>query len=252
MHTSAKLNAQRFFDNYAPFFPDGTVVVDLGSQDVNGSLREVCPTRFRYTGIDFQAGKNVDVVMTDPYRVPLNDNSVDILISSSTFEHSQMFWLLFLDVLRVLKPNGLFYLNVPSNGAFHRHPWDCWRFYPDSAMALVEWAKRNNLNPAAIESWWSATSYDGHWNDHVSVFLKDVQYLSRYPSTMVYTKDQSGQLQFKIETGGLANGIFHEFGPNTIIDMRDLPNGTNIDGTTTLKEDATQYGKLATKYDKLK
>lgn len=244
MHTSAKLNAQRFFDNYGPMFPDGAVVLDIGSLDVNGSLKEFCPSRFHYIGVDFETGKNVDLVMQDPYSVPIHDEKVDIVISSSTFEHSQMFWLLFLDVLRVLKPSGLFYLNVPANGAFHRHPWDCWRFYPDSAMALVEWAKRNNYNSAAIESWWSAISDEGQWNDFVAVFIKDVQYLSHYPSTMVYTKDQSGQLNFKIKNGGLANGVFHEFGPNTIIDMRDLPNGTNTDGTSTLKEDAVKYGKL--------
>lgn len=238
MHTSAKLNAQRFFDNYGPMFADGAVVLDLGSLDVNGSLKELCPSRFHYIGVDFEAGKNVDLVMQDPYAVPIHDEKVDIVLSSSVFEHCKMFWLLFLDVMRVLKPHGLFYLNVPSNGAFHRHPVDCWRFYPDSAMALVDWAKRNQLNPAAIESWWSTISDEGQWNDYVSVFIKDVDYISRYPSTMVYTKDSSGQLKLKIAENNIANGMFHEFGPNTIVDMRDLPNGTNIDGTNTLKEDA--------------
>jgi SAM-dependent methyltransferase len=71
------------------------------------------------------------------YKLPFADGSVDVVLSSSCFEHSEFFWLLFLEILRVLRPEGLFYLNAPSNGPFHRYPVDCWRFYPDSGNALV-------------------------------------------------------------------------------------------------------------------
>ena len=245
MHASAKLNAKRFFDSYGPYFPDGAVVLDIGSMDVNGSLKEVCPTRFQYVGIDFEAGKNVDYVMKDPYKVPAFDKSVDIVISSSTFEHSEMFWLLFLDVMRTLQPNGLFYLNVPSNGAFHRHPVDCWRFYPDAAGALVTWAKRNNMNSAYIESFWSDTGDDGStWNDYVAVFIKDVLNINTYPERMVYERDSNGKVaKFKVDEGGITNGLFYDLGPLHIVDMRDLPDGTNLDGTTTLKDVPGKYRK---------
>jgi len=76
-------------------------------------------------GVDVMAGRNVDVQLSDPYRLPFEDESVVVVMSSSSFEHSEMFWLLFLEVLRVLRPQGLFYLNVPSNGHFHRWPVDC-------------------------------------------------------------------------------------------------------------------------------
>ena len=41
---------------------------------------------------------------------------------------------------RVLKPGGLLCLVAPSSGAVHRYPVDCWRFYPDSAQAITQYA----------------------------------------------------------------------------------------------------------------
>jgi SAM-dependent methyltransferase len=90
-----------------------------------------------------------------------------------------MFWLTYLEILRVLKPNGLFYLNAPSNGLFHRYPVDCWRFYPDSGGALVTWAKRNGMNPVLLESFISNQQVEV-WNDFVAIFLKDEKFFENY------------------------------------------------------------------------
>lgn len=175
------LNGKNFFDCYGKHFASGerTKVIEIGAQDVNGTLRSVCPTGFEYIGVDFVAGKGVDVVLTDPYSLPFGDEEADIVVSSSCLEHSEMFWLVFLEIMRVLKPRGIFYLNVPSNGTFHRYPVDCWRFYPDSGNALVSWARRNNINATLLESFTSAQVNDV-WNDFVAVFLKDQHYTNEF------------------------------------------------------------------------
>ncbi|WP_264003981.1 class I SAM-dependent methyltransferase [Mycolicibacterium sphagni] len=165
---------------------DSVTVVDIGSQDVNGSLREVTPSHFKYIGIDMVAGKGVDIVLDDPYKLPLDSESVDIVICSSCFEHSEMFWLLFLEVMRILKPAGLFYINVPSNGAFHRYPVDCWRFYPDSGNALVTWARRNGMNSALLESYTSGRDAN-RWNDFIAIFLKDEAHADLYKDRVTST-----------------------------------------------------------------
>jgi SAM-dependent methyltransferase len=162
MHPTAISNCKSFFDAYASSFSSQpkVKVIEIGSQDVNGTLRSTIPSSFEYVGVDFVEGKNVDVVLEDPYKLPFESESADIVLSSSCFEHSEMFWLVFLEIMRVLKPKGLFYLNVPSNGWFHRHPVDCWRFYPDSGRALVSWAKRNSINAALLESYTSLQAKD--------------------------------------------------------------------------------------------
>lgn len=186
MHPTALSNADYFFKAYLKQDSAGARIVEIGSQDVNGSLRSVCPRGMEYIGVDFIAGKGVDIVLTDPYQLPFDDNSVDFCVSSSVFEHAEMFWVLFIEILRILKPNGLFYLNSPSNGQFHRFPVDCWRFYPDSGTALVNWAKRCNMNAALLESYISLQKCD-RWNDFVAVFLKDAAHIDRYPNRIIDT-----------------------------------------------------------------
>lgn len=198
MHTSAMNNGQRFFETYASAFsPEKNLkIVEIGSQDVNGSLRSVAPSNFAYVGVDFVAGKGVDIILDDPYTLPFENDSVDMIVSSSCFEHSEMFWLVFLEVMRVLKPKGLFYLNVPSNGIFHRYPVDCWRFYPDSGRALITWARRNAINAALLESYISKQTGDG-FNDFVAVFIKDEK----------FAKDFQGRILDK--KTDIYNGVLH-------------------------------------------
>lgn len=169
MHVSALRHAKLFFETYvdAP-----SAIVDIGAQDVNGSLRSVAPEGCSYTGVDFAKGRGVDVVIGDPYSLPFEDGAFDVCVSSSCFEHSEFFWLTFLEIIRILKSGGLFYLNVPSNGFFHRFPVDCWRFYPDSGIALEHWARRNGYNVTLLESFTGA-QHQGIWNDFVAVFGKD-------------------------------------------------------------------------------
>ena len=187
MHPTAMLNGKSFFDSYGKYFTsnENVLVVEIGSQDVNGSLKEVCPSHFKYIGVDFIAAKNVDVVLTDPYSLPFGNDSVDIVVTSSCLEHSEMFWLVYTEVLRILKPHGIFYINVPSRGDYHRYPVDCWRFYPDSGIALVNWGRRNGFHPSLLESY---TQTDGGWGDFVAVFIKEASLIDRYPDRILNNK----------------------------------------------------------------
>ena len=149
MHRTAMNHGRLFFATYLQEVAD-PVIVEIGSQDINGSLRQAAPTGSRYVGLDFVDGKGVDVVLDDPYQFPIADGFADAVLASSCFEHSQMFWLTFLEGLRILKPSGLFYINAPSNGPFHRHPTDNWRFYPDAGTALTVWARRSGYDPVLL------------------------------------------------------------------------------------------------------
>jgi SAM-dependent methyltransferase len=186
MHQSAVFYARRFFETYCPASSStGLTIAEIGSQNVNGSLREVAPAGAKYIGLDFVDGAGVDIVIADPYVLPLPDASVDVVVSSSCFEHSEFFWLVFLEAMRILKPSGLFYLNAPSNGYFHRYPVDCWRFYPDSGHALAAWGRRNGYDPMLLESFTGQRSQNDPWHDFVAIFLKDKQYVDQHPNRVV-------------------------------------------------------------------
>jgi len=197
MHASAMNNCASFLQTYLQHVPTHGKprVIEIGAADVNGSLRSLAPPDVDYIGADFVRGKGVDVVVDDPYSLPFEDASADIVLSSSCFEHSELFWLVFLEILRILKPTGLFYLNAPSNGVFHRYPVDCWRFYPDSGRALVTWAKRNQINATLLESY-TSNQGDGIFNDYVGIFLKDEKHLGLFPDRVLdFKKDFTNGLR---------------------------------------------------------
>ena len=89
-------------------------------------------------------------------------------------------------IIRVLKPRGIFYFNAPSNGDFHRWSKDCWRFYPDSGNALVNWAKKNNFNSLQLEAYTSKQILENGWSDYVSIVLKDSQYLNEFNDRVIF------------------------------------------------------------------
>jgi SAM-dependent methyltransferase len=168
MHASAFELGRLFFNFY--WRQGFRRILDIGSLDINGSLRQHCPPAAEYVGIDCTAGPGVDLVLEDPYQYPFPAGHFDLIVSTSCFEHDPMFWLTFVEASRVLSPDGFLYLNAPSNGWYHAHPWDNWRFYPDAALALERWAQRSGMLIHCIESFTAARSDGEFWNDCVMVF----------------------------------------------------------------------------------
>ncbi len=170
MHTSAQQTAQQFFAHYVT--PQTTKLLDIGSLDWTGSIKTWVPDHVQYVGMDQQDGPGVDVVVEDPHVFPFESDHFDLITSTSCFEHDDMFWLTFLECVRVLKPGGYLYVNAPSNGCYHACPTDNWRFYPDSGLSLVKWGRRMNQPVHLIESFFTAQAPAEEWNDMVMVFGK--------------------------------------------------------------------------------
>jgi SAM-dependent methyltransferase len=187
MHTSANQYGKAFFQNYITKI-EKPIIVELGSQDVNGSLRQHAPKDANYIGLDFAPGKSVDVVLKDAYHFPFPDNYADFVITSSCFEHSQFFWLSFIESMRILKPNGVIYINAPSNGMYHRYPTDNWRFYPDSGQALTKYAQLEGYQAVLLESFIGAKLEN--WRDFVAVIAKDQEFIAPYTDRIYNNMDK--------------------------------------------------------------
>ena len=89
-------------------------VLDIGSLDVNGTNRylfEEC----EYTGLDLGEGKNVDVVC--PAHLFLeSDGYFDTIISTECFEHDMHFHKSLKNIVRLLRPGGLFLFTCGTTG----------------------------------------------------------------------------------------------------------------------------------------
>ena len=169
MHDTAYEIGQKFLETH--WTQGFGKILDVGARDVNGTLRVFCPPGAEYVGVDLVPGPGVDIVLDGSDSFPFEDESFDIVLSSSCFEHDQMFWLTFAEMARVLKPGGYIFINAPSNGTYHSYPYDNWRFYPDSGLALEAWAARLNIRVKLRESFVARRKTEC-WNDFVMVFGK--------------------------------------------------------------------------------
>jgi len=173
MHNTAYINCQNFYNKYCQENIDQKTVLDIGSYNVNGCLKPIFLLAKKYIGLDQSAGNNVDLVSSS-HNIPLQDSSIDVIVSSSCFEHDDMFWITFLEMCRLIKPNGYIYINAPSNGPYHAHPVDNWRFYKDSWLALEKWAIVNKYNIKLLESYIDSntSSCRARWKDSVGIYKK--------------------------------------------------------------------------------
>lgn len=169
MHTSAYNNAIKFYEKYCSMNIENKNVLDIGSQNFNGSMKPIFYKCNKYVGLDTSEGENVDIV-ANSHVIPIDNESFDIIISSSCFEHDSMFWLTFKEMARIVKPSGYIYICAPSSGPYHAYPIDCWRFYKDSWKSLETWAQYNNIKINLIESYIDTS--DNVWYDSIGIYKK--------------------------------------------------------------------------------
>lgn len=71
-------------EHYPEYFAKGIKILEIGSLDVNGNVRE--PFEGDFTGIDWAPGKNVDIVV--PAKETTFDPEIfDVIISFNHLEH---------------------------------------------------------------------------------------------------------------------------------------------------------------------
>lgn len=118
-------------------------VLDVGSLDVNGSLRGLFLIEGvgDYLGVDLVCGRGVDQVAS-AHALPFDTESFQVVVCTEMLEHDTAPWLSIREMHRVLKADGFLILSTRGNGfPEHDFPGDCWRFMKDGVYALVEnWA----------------------------------------------------------------------------------------------------------------
>ena len=141
MHGSSIHRMRWFINRYTRSLPGVLKVLDVGSLDVNGSYRGIFEGeahRYQYTGLDIQPGRNVDIVLKNPYDwTAVETDHYDIVISGQAFEHIEFFWITLAEMVRALKEWGFLCLVAPSACDEHRYPVDCYRFLTDGMVALA-------------------------------------------------------------------------------------------------------------------
>ncbi len=99
-------------------FPEhfsGIFALDIGSLDINGNNQFLFDVDCLYLGLDLASGKNVDLV-TPAHLLGLPDETFDTIVSTECLEHDRYYAETLKNIVRLLKPGGLFLMSCATTG----------------------------------------------------------------------------------------------------------------------------------------
>ena len=148
------------------------------------SVHECSPSHFRWTVTNIKgSGVPVDLVdefLDEPYVLPFEDETFDLVTSANVLEHDEFPWVTIVEQCRVLKSGGLMFHITPSNGQYHTWPADRLRFYPGSAYSFAKWARMRGCDLHVVQSFLSDAKKSS-WHMHVMVLHKGGKPASSHP-----------------------------------------------------------------------
>lgn len=129
----------------------GKEVLEIGSQNVNGTPRSVIlPMKpSRYVGVDFTPGDGVDLVIDAAKIVDhFGPDRFDVVISTEMLEHAQDWRTAVHAMKTVLRENGLLLVTTRGPGfPYHGYPHDYWRFTPSLFLDIFNDMTIEKLSP---------------------------------------------------------------------------------------------------------
>lgn len=121
----------------AQFSPKNITILDVGATHNMWNYKSaVEANNCQYKNLDWGSGADYTVNSYDWSHIPTNQ--FDCVISGQAFEHDKYWWRTVANIKKIVKPGAIVIFILPSCGAIHRYPVDCYRFYPDSAEVFSE------------------------------------------------------------------------------------------------------------------
>lgn len=93
----------------------GGRVIEIGSYDVNGTVRAAFSGASAYVGVDLTSGPGVDLISYG-HEVDLPDGSFDIALSGECFEHDPHWLSTFSNMVRLTRPGGIVAFTCAGRG----------------------------------------------------------------------------------------------------------------------------------------
>jgi SAM-dependent methyltransferase len=155
-----------------PQFFYGVKVLEMGSLNVNGTLRDLF-VEPEYTGVDVIAGKDVDIVGTF-HEIDFADKQFDVVCSVNSLEHDIYFNKTLPKMYALLTPGGLLFISAAykwvEHGTRKHTPWAS-----GTTKMKSGWADYyKNITPADIMRYFKYDMFKWYM---LSVCEQDVQFV---------------------------------------------------------------------------
>lgn len=131
-HDQQRQFIQKTKDHFPEFFYDVSVV-EIGSLNINGTVRDFFTKPYSYTGIDLIEGKDVDIIIPGKdYEV----YGIETVISTECFEHDKDWKETFANMIKMTRSGGLVLFTCASEG---RHEHGTTRTSPADSPATTDY-----------------------------------------------------------------------------------------------------------------
>jgi SAM-dependent methyltransferase len=138
------------------------VILELGTRrsnpDNKTEISDLFPLAKSYVKSDFMPGIDVDVV-ADAHKLldVFWANTFHAIINRATYEHFKRPWIVSNNIVQLLRPGGLFFIQTVQTFVLHGYPNDYYRFSTEALKSLFDYECIEILNcgydyPVSIES----------------------------------------------------------------------------------------------------
>lgn len=100
---------------HASFFSKAVKVLEIGSQNINGTVRGFFPKASEYLGLDLGIAECVDWVIPGEL-IELPNNWADVALSTECFEHCKKWGDVLANMIRITRPGGLIIITCAGIG----------------------------------------------------------------------------------------------------------------------------------------
>ncbi|MFX0133373.1 MAG: class I SAM-dependent methyltransferase [Candidatus Hodarchaeota archaeon] len=111
---------------------EGKKVIEVGSQDISGSLRPIVESLnpAEYIGVDIIEGSGVDIIQNaEDLLIKFDKERFDIIIATELIEHVKDWKKVISNFKNICAPNGIILITTRSYGfPYHGYPYDHWRY----------------------------------------------------------------------------------------------------------------------------
>lgn len=134
---------------------EGKIVLDVASGSGYGSYElakkakkvigvDVSEEAIKYSKSNYK-GVNLDFIKSDGLRIPLDDKSIEVIISMETIEHIEDDNNFISELHRVLKPGGLVVISTPNDKAYPKGNHFHYREYDKKTLVNLVQSKFKNI-----------------------------------------------------------------------------------------------------------